>query len=571
MIDSNSEKEGAYSTGDSLALEDIQASTMEGKQTTAESTSDVPTQEQEPEYITGVKLFVVLVGCGMVVFLMQLDQTIVVTAIPRITSTFNSLKDIGWYGSSFMLALAAVQPLAGKVYQYYSSKYTFLSAIAIFEVGSLICAVSQSSNMFIVGRAIAGAGGSGLALGFFSILAASAPLDKRPLYLGIVMGVASLGLVLGPVIGGVLTERASWRVCFYLNLPVGALTASFLSFITIPDSKLSGGPKKATIKEQLARLDLQGFAIFTPTCIMLLLALEWGGVTYKWDSATIIGLFCGAVVLCGLFLLWERYRGTDAMIPLAMLRRPVMISASTTMVMSQASTLVITYYLAIWFQVVKEASPTMGGVYFLPTVGSQIVGAVVTGALTSRLGFYTPFAIAGSALTTVASGLFTTLTPTSSAGAWIGYQIISGLSRGMSLQQPITAIQAVLPKEELALGNAFLMFSQILAAAIFVSLGQTIFSNHLVSALAKFAPEVDALRVLDVGATNFRSVIAVESVPGVILAYNQSITRIFWLSLGASCAGFVASWFLGWKNIKKIKQGDEKQGCKAAEKGDAEV
>lgn len=195
------------------------------------------------------------------------------------------------------------------------------------------------------------------------------------------MGVASLGMVLGPVLGGVITERASWRICFWINIPVGAITAAFISFITIPDSKLSSGPEKPTIKEQLNRLDLQGFALFTPTCIMLLLALQWGGVTYNWKSATIIGLFCGSAGMCGLFLAWERHRGKEAMIPLVMLRRPVMISASMTTLMSQASLFVITYYIAIWFQAVKEASPTMGGVYFLPTVGSQIIGAVVTGAL----------------------------------------------------------------------------------------------------------------------------------------------------------------------------------------------
>lgn len=145
----------------------------------------------------------------------------------------------------------------------------------------------------------------------------------------------------------------------------------------------------------------------------------------------------------------------------------------------------------------------------------------------SRLGYYTPFAIGGTALTTVASGLFTTLIPTSPTGAWVGFQVISGLSRGMSLQQPLTAIQASLPKEEIPLGNAFLMFSQILASSIFLSLGQTIFSNQLASALKEFTPEVDPATVLDVGVTNFRSVVAPGSIPGVILAYNQAITRVF--------------------------------------------
>ncbi|KAF4627086.1 hypothetical protein G7Y89_g11074 [Cudoniella acicularis] len=487
----------------------------------------------------------------------MMDQTIVVTAIPRITGEFDSIKDIGWYGSAFMLSVASLQPLMGKVYQYYSSKYTFLAGLAVFEIGSLVCALAKSSPMFIIGRAIAGAGGSGLIIGFLTILASAAPLDKRPLYIGMVMGVSSLGLVIGPVVGGVLTQEATWRWCFYLNLPFGVITGAILSVTHIPDSSMTS-TTPATTKQQFARLDLPGFAIFTPACIMLLLAFDWGGVSYPWKSATIIGLFCGAVGACGIFIAWENYRGNQAMIPLAMLKRKVVIASTLTMICSQGSLLVITYYLPTWFQVVKNASPTMGGVYFLPSVGSQMLGAVLTGALTSKTGMYTPWAIGGLALTSIASGLLSTLTPTSNAGMWVGYQLISGFSRGLTMQQPLTAIQAALPKSELAMGNAFLMFAQVLGGAIFVSLGQTIFSNQLGPALAYYAPEVDAAAVFAVGATNFRSVVPASSVAGVVLAYNRAITRVFYLGVAACVAGFASSWGMGWTNLKTKKEEDEK-------------
>lgn len=513
--------------------------------------------ERENEYLTGFRLIAVLLGVGMVVFLIMLDQTIVVTAIPRITGDFNSIKDIGWYGSAFMLAVAALQPLMGKFYQYYSSKYTFLLGLAIFEIGSLVCALSKTSTVFIIGRAIAGAGGSGLIIGFLTIIAAAAPLDKRPLYMGLVMGLSSIGMVLGPVLGGVLTEHASWRWCFYINLPFGAITFVILFLTHIPDSSLTSSTP-ATPKQQLARLDLPGFAIFTPACVMLLLAFDWGGVSYKWNSPTIIGLFCGAVVTAALFFFWEGTRGMAAMIPLAMLKRKVVIAASLTMIMSQGSLLVITYYLPVWFQVVKNVSPTMGGVYYLPSVGSQVIGAVMTGALTSRTGWYTPWAIAGLALTTISSGLLSTLTPTSNTGMWVGYQLMTGFSRGLTMQQPLTAIQATLPKAEIAMGNAFLMFAQVLGGAIFVSLGQTIFSNQLKPALALFAPDVDAEKVFAVGATAFRTVVEESQVEGVVLAYNRAITRVFYLGVGACVAGFITSWGMGWTNLKTKKAEEEK-------------
>lgn len=194
------------------------------------------------------------------------------------------------------------------------------------------------------------------------------------------MGVASLGLVLGPVLGGVFTQHVTWRWCFWLNLPIGGITGAILSVTRIPDSKLAA-TKKATPQEQLKRLDLPGFALFTPTCVMLLLALEWGGVTYSWNSATIIGLFCGAGSTCIIFLLWESRQGETAMIPIQLLKNRAIISACFTTTFSQGSLLLVTYYLPIWFQVVLGASPTMGGVDYLPSVGAQILASVVAGAL----------------------------------------------------------------------------------------------------------------------------------------------------------------------------------------------
>jgi hypothetical protein len=130
-------------------------------------------------------------------------------------------------------------------------------------------------------------------------------------------------------------------------------------------------------------------------------------------------------------------------------------------------------------------------------------------------------------MTSLASGLFTLLKPNSGPGLWVTFQLISGFSRGLTVQQPITALQASLPKSDYPVGNAFLMFSQILGGAIFLSLAQTIFNSQIVTALLKYAPEVDVQAVLSVGATDFRSVVRPESVAGVMLAYNKAITTVF--------------------------------------------
>jgi hypothetical protein len=145
----------------------------------------------------------------------------------------------------------------------------------------------------------------------------------------------------------------------------------------------------------------------------------------------------------------------------------------------------------------------------------------------STLGIYTQFAILGTFLTSLASGLFTILRPTSGPGLWVTFQIINGISRGLTVQQPITALQASLPKADYPIGNSFIMFAQILGGAIFLSLGQLIINNQIGPALLKYAPEVDVKAVLAVGATDFRSVVKPESVAGVVLAYNKAITTVF--------------------------------------------
>ncbi|KAH7336165.1 putative MFS multidrug transporter [Rhexocercosporidium sp. MPI-PUGE-AT-0058] len=538
--------------------------TVRGQTAGAQSTSPLFNEDAKPqpaaaspdneasEYITGVRLYLVLLGVTAVMFLVMLDMTIVVTAIPSISNDFDSIKDIGWYGTAYLLCSAALQPLSGKLYQYYTSKKLFLGGVFIFELGSLICALAKSSNVFIVGRAISGIGTSGLTVGMLTIVASSAPLNKRPLYLGFMMGMGSIGLVLGPVIGGILSQHASWRWCFWINLPVGGITAALLTFIQIPNAKLAVTDKPTTF-ETFNRLDLPGFALFAPACVMLLLAIEWGGVTYSWRSATVIGPLCGAVVLLGIFFLWEGHRGDTAMIPFYLLKNRVVVCACTTVILSQGSMMVVTYYVPIWFQVVKNASPSMGGVYYLPSVGSQVVGSILTGALTSRLGYYTPFAIAGTALTSISCGLLSTLTPTSNAGMWAGYQIMSGFSRGLTMQQPLTAVQAVIPKHRLAVANSFLMFCQILGGALFVSFAQTIFTNALKPALKRYAPDVDPETVYAVGASAFRTVIEKEQVRGVVLAYNDALNKVFYLGAGATVVAFGSSFGLGWTNLKATK------------------
>ncbi|KAI4218228.1 MAG: hypothetical protein L6R36_009065, partial [Xanthoria steineri] len=531
--------------------------------------TEEPRQGAHDQYIKGLPLYALVAGLMMAAFLLMIDSTILVTvcmkrvfmlsvvtdgecgqAIPSITSAFNSLEDIGWYGSTYLLATCALQLLFGKVYEFYNSQLIFIGAFMIFVVGSLICGAATSSRMFIAGRAVAGAGGAGILNGALVIVAAAVPMESRPKLIGIILGVASTGVAIGPLIGGALTQRASWRWCFYLNGPAGAITGLCLALIRIPDARVKSGGK-LSIPKQIDRLDLPACLLFAGSSVMLLLALDWGGVSYPWGSATIVSLFWAAGFSLCLFLAWEYRRGAaDSLLPLGLFRNPIVACASATSIMSYGGLYVIILYLPLWFQAVKGVSPLTSGVDYLPSVVTTTIATVASGFLVSKLGYYAPFMIVGSATASVAAGLMTTFSPHSPVSAWVGYQLLNGIARGMMSQQPITAIQAHLSKEQLSVGTALVVFGQNFGAAVFISLGQTVFENGLLPALRDLAPELDARQVVGLGATDFRSVVPEDSVPRVVAAYNRALTRNFYLSVGTSCAAFVLAWGLGWKNLK---------------------
>lgn len=212
-----------------------------------------------------------------------------------------------------MLTTCATQLIYGKFYTFYSIKWVYLTALFIFEIGSLICGVAPNSVALIIGRAIAGVGAAGIFSGAILIIANTVPLRQRPTYMGFVGGMYGIASVAGPLMGGAFTDHLTWRWCFYINLPFGAVTAAFI----IPFFKINrrGQKSKATWKQQLRKFDLEGTALFLPAIICLLLALQWGGSKYQWKSARIIALLVIAGLLIIGFLVVQWWKQDEATVP----------------------------------------------------------------------------------------------------------------------------------------------------------------------------------------------------------------------------------------------------------------
>lgn len=292
-------------------------------------------------------------------------------------TAFGDTSNIAWYPAAYSLTTCALIPLAGKLASILPLRWVYQAFFAVFLVGSAVCGAASSSDMFIVGRALAGVGASGVATGGLNVVLAVSSPATRALNMGLVSSMFALGIILAPIIGGAFTERVSWRWCFYVNLPAGAVTLASMFFFFRPRRIHA----ERGIGERLKHLDLVGCVLFVPACFMVLMAMQWGGVKYPWGSATVIGLFVGGGVLVLVFIAWQWYMDEYALIPGSVVKRRAVAIGCIFAFCQLGGLAVMSYYLPEWFQAVQGASPLDSGARVLPSVVSQIVGILVVGVL----------------------------------------------------------------------------------------------------------------------------------------------------------------------------------------------
>ncbi|KAI2463364.1 MFS general substrate transporter [Annulohypoxylon bovei var. microspora] len=489
-------------------------------------------------------LYLVLGALTIVYFLVMLDNTILATAIPYITDEFHSLLDVGWYASAYQLTSQRVQT-------YLILQWSFITYLILFEVGSVVCGTAKSSVMLIGGRAIAGAGGSGLINGALIILNSCVPPRRQPAVVGILMGLGQLGIAFGPLIGGAFTQYVTWRWCFYINLPIGGVVILAIVFIRIPDH-IKKPNAQQVLKHAIMDFDLPGFFLFAPAAIMFFLALQYGGHQYRWDSSQIIGLFCGAGVTFIVWLIWDIYQGDNAMVPRSMIGRRVVWASCLTGFFLSGTVYITAYYLPIYFQAVLAKSPFISGVSVLPNILSQMIFGIISGGLVQRIGYFPPFILIGTALNVIGCGLLSLFTPYTPASHWIGFQIIMGAGRGITMAVPFLAMQNSLPKEMIPSAMSTLVFLQNFGTAVVVALGQTILTNSLVTLIPQYAPGVDPSLVINAGTTSasIYQAVGLEKLPGVLLSYSKALQRVWYFTVGVAVPAFLVGWCFTWENIR---------------------
>ncbi|THX22158.1 MFS transporter [Aureobasidium pullulans] len=495
--------------------------------------STVAPSHDAPSFVQGSKL-AVLVSCTcMAVFLQALDTTIITTAIPSITRRFDSLHDVGWYGSAYFITSCSLQLLWGRLYTFYHFKSTYIAALLTFEVGSALCGAAPSSASLIVGRAIAGVGSAGIFSGSFIVIALSVVPAHRPRYTALVGSMYGVAAVVGPPVGGALTTHATWRWCFLINLPIGALVIFGIScFFKQPTQFVA--LRLLPWKEKFSRTDYPGSVIFVASMVCLILCFQWAGLIYSWHNARIIVLLfmsgLGIILWCGV----QRFRDEKATVPPRIIKMRNMSAAAFSSFCMGSAFFSLLYYVAIYLQAIKGQSALHSGIDSLPMI-LGLTSGMGSAAFASRyVPTHAPYMLTSAILAAIGCGLISTFGSHTPSSHWIGYQALFGFGQGIGWQRPLLVAQSSLDPKDIPIGTSLMSGAKLLGGAVYVSLSSSIFNNILKQDIGRIAG-INQASVLASGATELRTLVPEARLAEVSNAYDSALRPVFYVATGMSC------------------------------------
>jgi len=283
--------------------------------------------------------------------------------------------------------------------------------------------------------------------------------------------------------------------------------------------------------------------------ICILLALQWGGVSYSWSNGRIIALFVVGGIALAAFIGIQIWRQEDATIPPRIAKQRSVAAGALFSGLIGGAMITMLYSLALWFQAVKGTSAVKSGIDTVPMVLALVVAAIVSGGNVRRTGHYVPWMYISAVCMSIGSGLITTFKADTNHSKWIGYQVLFGFGIGVGMQQGGMAAQNVLNQKDVSIGVSMMFFAQSFGGAVFVAIAQAIFDNNLSTHLRQ-VPDLDIDSIVHAGATELRKIVPKPKLDEVIAIYNEALRKEFIVATAVSSCMILAAAAMEWRKIE---------------------
>ncbi|MCH7793026.1 MAG: DHA2 family efflux MFS transporter permease subunit [Planctomycetes bacterium] len=520
----------------------------------------------------------VIAGTLLGLFTAAMDQTVVATSIPKIVADLGGFGLFSWVGTGFLLASTTTVPIVGRLSDMYGRKPFFMLGIVLLLLGSALAGSSQSIEQLIAFRVIQGFGAGMIMAIAFTIVGDVFPPAERGRWMGLMAGVFAAASVLGPLIGGTLTDHADWRWVFYINLPMGGLALALLAF-GMPRLRPATTPK----------MDYRGIVLLCATTVPMLLAFSWAGNRFDWVSPEVIGLLAWSVVALAL-LVYTELRTEEPLLPIHLLKNRVFTVSGIVALLTGFAMMGSLFYIPLFVQGVLGASATNSGLVTMPMMIAMALAAAIAGQLMSRVGKYRVIGVVGLIVMVIGMAILSMVDASSSRTDVTFAMIIFGIGLGTSIPLYTLAVQNSVPYRVMGVSTSTMQFLRSVGGTMGVAIMFSVIQVQYHEGVQENVPAVvreqeqlsqaledpqfllnpQALGQIESAFAGFGEAgeaLFEETITGVRESLAAGVSQSFFIAIWVLCLAVVAGVFLKDEPLRKTHLSAEEEESPA---GDSE-